>query len=72
VITFTGMAGADRLDGGAGNDYLLGGIAKTDFTGMTASDSLYGGDGDYYLEGGMAKTAFTAAPTPISWMAVTW
>ncbi|MBQ7567738.1 hypothetical protein IJT17_02935 [bacterium] len=45
----------NRLEGGAGNDYLEGGNGKDHLSGGEGNDTLYGLGGDDVLEGGAGK-----------------
>ena len=47
-----GGGGNDKLDGGAGNDYLSGGDGNDDLDGGDGDDFLSGGDGNDKLDGG--------------------
>ncbi|WP_017296494.1 calcium-binding protein [Nodosilinea nodulosa] len=45
------FSGAAHLDGGEGNDWLIGGTGANDLRGGTGSDGLIGGPGDDVLRG---------------------
>ena len=51
-----GRGGADRIDGGNGDDVLRGGADEGDqLLGSKGADFLGGGDGDDLCEGGKGK-----------------
>nr|WP_278003457.1 calcium-binding protein [Nodosilinea sp. TSF1-S3] len=47
----SGFGGRAQLDGGTGNDWLIGGSGPNDLRGGTGSDGLIGGPGDDLLQG---------------------
>jgi VCBS repeat-containing protein len=58
-IDIANLAVASVLNGGAGNDTLIGGAADDLLFGGTGADSLYGNSGDDFLVGGDGGDRFT-------------
>ena len=56
--TYTGSAGADRLDGAAGDDGVVGLAGDDTLIGGSGDDTLVGGLGDDTLIGGLGDDAF--------------
>lgn len=52
IVRLTGLTVAAQVDGGTGNDQLLGGAEADTFIGGDGNDRLRGGDGNDSLDGG--------------------